>query len=229
MTISSTIQQAERLRRGARRIAHNVAIAYSSRRARQRGSFFDFPRTGTARTLRSLLAEHGGRYWLRRPKVSGQTMLAFGHGAAPPRPGRDIRSCRRDCRRRRLAFPPNGKKGARHLHIGSVDRSRFRNGQSSLRRDPPRARRDNQFDPNIRPLVTPDRDSVALIREREVSRRIWSRLARKDSGLYPNPRGDGGSLAAMGKVPVRNLVVATRASAGILQLGIGAIEVPARM
>ncbi len=68
----------------------------------------------------------------------------------------------------RWPFPAEWPKVARHLHVGSVAAVDPRHGQSVV--DALTAARPHatiSFDPNIRPVVTPDRDSVAILVERQ--------------------------------------------------------------
>src|SRR6201996_4641304 len=67
-------------------------------------------------------------------------------------------------------FPTEWPKGARHRHVGSVAAIDARHGESVVRAlTAARPHATISFDPNIRPLVTPDRDSVTLVVEQEAS------------------------------------------------------------
>ena len=86
---------------------------------------------------------------------------------------------------------PSGPQGARHLHVGSLAAVDPRHGESvvaALRLA--RERATTSFDPNIRPLVTPDRKSVAALVEREVCALPASsrRAKRICSGFLPAAR-----------------------------------------
>ncbi len=84
-------------------------------------------------------------------------------------------------------FPTEWPKGARHLHVGSIAAVDPRHGQSvvaALTSARPRAT--ICFDPNIRPLVTPDRDAATILVERQVSLAHFVKASREDlEWLYP--------------------------------------------
>jgi len=120
-------------------------------------------------------------------------------------------------------FPKQWPKGARHLHVGSFSAVE-RHGQTvveAMRVAGPHAT--VSFDPNIRPFVTPDRESVARLVETQVSLARVVKASEEDlEWLYParsiadtlaawtksGPRfcvatlGDRGALAIMGKYKV---------------------------
>ena len=87
----------------------------------------------------------------------------------------------------RWPFPAVWPRGRPHLHVGSISAVDPRHGESvvaALRR---RARRaTTSFDPNIRPLVTPDRDSVVALVERQVALASIVKASEEDlEWLYP--------------------------------------------
>ncbi len=98
-------------------------------------------------------------------------------------------------------FPTEWPKGARHLHVGSVAAVDPRHGQSvvaALTAARPHAT--ISFDPNIRPLVTPDRNSVAPLVERQVSLAYLVKASQEDlEWLYPG-RGLEEKSLRLGKV-----------------------------
>ena len=87
----------------------------------------------------------------------------------------------------RWPFPAVWPEGARHLHVGSLAAVDPRHGESvvaALRLA--RKRATTSFDPNIRPLVTPDRESVAALVERQVSLASLVKASEEDlEWLYP--------------------------------------------
>jgi fructokinase len=87
----------------------------------------------------------------------------------------------------RWPFPAVWPKGARHLHVGSIAAVDSRHGESvvaALR--VARAEATVSFDPNIRPLVTPDRQSVAALVERQVCLASLVKASEEDlEWLYP--------------------------------------------
>ncbi len=92
-------------------------------------------------------------------------------------------------------FPTEWPKGARHLHVGSIAAVDPRHGQSvvaALTAARPRAT--ISFDPNIRPLVTPDRDAATILVERQVSLAHVVKASREDlEWLYPHSPNRGHS------------------------------------
>jgi len=87
----------------------------------------------------------------------------------------------------RWPFPAAWPEGARHLHVGSIGAVDPRHGESvvaALRLA--RERATTSYDPNIRPLVTPDRDSVAALVERQVALASFVKASEEDlEWLYP--------------------------------------------
>ncbi len=88
----------------------------------------------------------------------------------------------------RWPFPAAWPDGARHLHVGSIAAVDSRHGESvvaALRMA--RQRATTSFDPNIRPLVTPDRQSVVALVERQVSLSGLVKASEEDlEWLYPD-------------------------------------------
>jgi fructokinase len=125
-------------------------------------------------------------------------------------------------------FPTEWPKGARHLHVGSLAAVDPRHGQSVVAAlTAAREHATVSYDPNIRPLVTPDRDSVAMLVERQVSLAHVVKASQEDlEWLYPaRPIEEG--LAAWAKSGPR-FCVATLGELGALALlGKERIEVPA--
>jgi fructokinase len=124
-------------------------------------------------------------------------------------------------------FPAEWPKGARHLHVGSFSAVE-RHGQSvvaALTAARPHAT--VSFDPNIRPLVTPDRDSVTLLVEREASLAHVVKASEEDlEWLYPG-RGIEDSLAAWTKSGPRFCVATLGERGALAVLGKERIEVHA--
>ena len=125
-------------------------------------------------------------------------------------------------------FPTEWPEGARHLHVGSIAAVDPRHGQSvvaALTAARPRATL--SFDPNIRPLVTPNRDSVTTLVERQVSLAHLVKASQEDlEWLYPT-RSIADSLAAWTKSGPR-FCVATLGERGALAfLGKERVEVAA--
>ncbi len=125
-------------------------------------------------------------------------------------------------------FPAEWPKGGRHLHIGSVAALDPRHGQSVVRAlTGARLRATVSFDPNIRPLVTPDRESVRRLAERQVSLAHLVKASEEDlEWLYPDRRVEE-SLAAWAKSGPRFCVATLGERGALAMLGKERIEVPA--
>lgn len=125
-------------------------------------------------------------------------------------------------------FPAEWPKGARHLHIGSISAVEPRHGQSivnALAAARPHAT--VSFDPNIRPLVTPDRDTVTRLVELQASLAHLVKASHEDlEWLYPD-RGIEDSLAAWTKSGPRFCVATLGERGALAMLGKERIEVPA--
>ena len=66
-------------------------------------------------------------------------------------------------------FPTDWPEAGSHLHLGSISAVDARHGERAVgAMKSARERATVSYDPNIRPLVTPDRDSVAPLVERQV-------------------------------------------------------------
>jgi fructokinase len=125
-------------------------------------------------------------------------------------------------------FPTEWPRSARHLHVGSIAAVDPRHGQSVVRAlTNVRLRATVSFDPNIRPLVTPDRDSVALLVERQVALAHLVKASQEDlEWLYPG-RAIEDSLAAWSKSGPRFCVATLGDRGAVAMLGKERIEVPA--
>ena len=125
-------------------------------------------------------------------------------------------------------FPAEWPKGARHLHVGSVAAVEPRHGRSVLAAlTAARPHATISFDPNIRPLVTPDRDSVNPLVERQVSLAYLVKASQEDlEWLYPG-RNIEDSLAGWTKSGPRFCVATLGERGALAMLGMERIEVPA--
>jgi fructokinase len=114
------------------------------------------------------------------------------------------------------------------LHIGSIAAVDPRHGQSVVRAlTGARLRATVSFDPNIRPLVTPDRDSVTHLVERQASLAHLVKASQEDlEWLYPD-RGIEDSLAAWTRSGPRFCVATLGERGAIAMLGKERIELPA--
>ena len=84
-------------------------------------------------------------------------------------------------------FPAAWPKGARHLHVGSISALDPRHGERVVAAlAQARARLTTSFDPNVRPLVTPDRASIVKLVERQVALASVVKASEEDiEWLYP--------------------------------------------
>ena len=125
-------------------------------------------------------------------------------------------------------FPTEWPKNARHLHIGSIAAVDRRHGQSVVAAlTAARLHATISFDPNIRPLVTPDRDSVMHLVERQVSLAHLVKASQEDlEWLYPD-RGIEDSLAAWTKSGPRFCVATLGERGALAMLGKERIEIRA--
>ena len=84
-------------------------------------------------------------------------------------------------------FPTLWPAGARHLHVGSIAALDPRHGERAVEAlAVARAHGTTSFDPNVRPLVTPDREAVAALVERQVRLASVVKASEEDLGwLYP--------------------------------------------
>jgi len=84
-------------------------------------------------------------------------------------------------------FPAVWPAGARHLHVGSISALDARHGErvvAALERA--RSVASTSFDPNVRPLVTPDRAAVAALAERQARLVRFVKASEEDlAWLYP--------------------------------------------
>ena len=125
-------------------------------------------------------------------------------------------------------FPKAWPKGGRHLHVGSISAVDPRHGQTVVEAlQAARQHASVSFDPNIRPLVTPDRESVTKLVERQASLAHVVKASAEDlEWLYPGRKVED-SLSAWARLGP-HFCVATRGDQGALAvLGTTRIEVPA--
>jgi fructokinase len=84
-------------------------------------------------------------------------------------------------------FPAEWPPSARHLHVGSLAALEPRHGERAVEAlTRARQHATTSFDPNIRPLVTPDRVSVVSLAERQVALSSLVKASEEDlEWLYP--------------------------------------------
>jgi fructokinase len=99
-------------------------------------------------------------------------------------------------------FPQIWPKGARHLHVGSIAAVDSRHGTNVVEAlSMARSFGTTSYEPNIRPLVTPDRESVVLLVERQVALSSFVKASDEDlRWLYPDrhPEASIASWALLG-------------------------------
>ena len=125
-------------------------------------------------------------------------------------------------------FPATWPKDGRHLHVGSISAVDPRHGERVI--EALKAARSDatvSYDPNIRPLVTPDRASVATLVERQAALANVVKASEEDlRWLYPE-RSAEESLTAWAAMGPR-FCVATLGERGALAMLDGErVEVPA--
>ena len=114
------------------------------------------------------------------------------------------------------------------MHVGSISAVDPRHGERVVDAlKTARAHATVSYDPNIRPLVTPDRDSVAKLVERQASLAHLVKASEEDlQWLYPG-RPVEESLAAWAKIGPRFSVATLGDRGALAMLGAERIEVPA--
>jgi len=126
-------------------------------------------------------------------------------------------------------FPAEWPGVASHLHVGSISALEPRHGEgvvAALRSA--RNRLTTSFDPNIRPLVTPDRDTVAPLVERMVSLVSIVKASEEDlEWLYPG-RPVEETLTAWAAMGPRFVIATLGGKGALAQLGGERLEVPVR-
>src|SRR5208283_443416 len=115
-------------------------------------------------------------------------------------------------------FPATWPKDGRHLHVGSISAVDPRHGERVVEAlKAARSHATVSYDPNIRPLVTPDRASVAALVERQASFANVVKASEEDlQWLYPG-RSTEESLSAWTKIGPR-FCVATLGERGALAI-----------
>lgn len=115
-------------------------------------------------------------------------------------------------------FPKSWPAAAEHLHVGSISAVEQRHSQplvEVLKMARPVA--SISFDPNIRPMVTPDRAAVLQVVEREAALATFVKASDEDlAWLYPG-RAPQASLAAWNKMGPRFCVL-TRGGEGVMAI-----------
>ncbi len=125
-------------------------------------------------------------------------------------------------------FPATWPEGGRHLHVGSISAIDPRHGEHVVEAlMVARSHATISYDPNIRPLVTPDQPAVAALVERQAALANVVKASEEDlQWLYP-ARSVEDSLAAWAALGPR-FCVATLGERGALAIIDGQrIEVPA--
>ena len=126
-------------------------------------------------------------------------------------------------------FPAVWPAPARHLHVGSIGALDARHGErvvEALQRA--RLQASTSFDPNVRPLVTPDRDAIVGLVERQAALASLVKASEEDlEWLYPG-RPLEETMAAWAAMGPKFVVATLGAKGSLVQLGKERLEVPAR-
>ncbi len=125
-------------------------------------------------------------------------------------------------------FPATWPKEGRHLHVGSISAVDPRHGERVVEAlKAARSHATVSYDPNIRPLVTPDRPSVAALVERQASLATLVKASEEDlQWLYPD-RPVEESLAAWAATGPRFCVATLGERGALAVLDRERVEVPA--
>ncbi|HXW19772.1 MAG TPA: carbohydrate kinase [Roseiarcus sp.] len=117
-------------------------------------------------------------------------------------------------------FPKEWPAEARHLHVGSISALDQRHGESVLAALAlARRRATTSFDPNIRPLVTPDRVGVSKLVERQLALADIVKASDEDlKWLYPE-RDPEATIADWARRGPRFCVVTRGAEGAVAFLG----------
>ena len=124
-------------------------------------------------------------------------------------------------------FPPHWPKEVKHLHVGSFAAVE-RHGAAVIEAlAATRAQATVSYDPNVRPFVTPDRDAIAALVEKEVALAHVVKASEEDlEWLYPGRKVEE-SLAAWAKAGPGFCVVTLGERGALAILGGEAVSVPA--
>jgi fructokinase len=117
-------------------------------------------------------------------------------------------------------FPREWPAGARHLHVGSISALDPRHGESVVAAlTKAREHLTTSFDPNIRPLVTPDRATVTALVERQLALATIVKASDEDlRWLYPD-RDPEASIADWARRGPRFCVVTRGGDGAVAYLG----------
>jgi len=126
-------------------------------------------------------------------------------------------------------FPQSWPETARHLHVGSLAAVEARHGgrtlEALLRAS---AAATTSFDPNIRPMVTPDRDAVRGVVERQVCLSHVVKASEEDlEWLYPG-RSVAETLAAWSGMGPKFCVATLGGKGAIARIGAESFDVAPR-
>jgi fructokinase len=124
-------------------------------------------------------------------------------------------------------FPKEWPPGARHLHVGSFSALERHGPRVAKAMEAVRTQASVSFDPNVRPFVTPDRESVVKLVERQASLAHVVKASEEDlEWLYPG-RAIEDSLSHWAKSGPRFCAVTLGERGAVAMLGKERIEVPA--
>jgi fructokinase len=125
-------------------------------------------------------------------------------------------------------FPGRWPDGGRHLHVGSISALEARHGETVVAAlTEARKHATTSFDPNIRPLVTPDRAAVLPLVERQLALANFVKASDEDlHWLYPD-RDPEASIADWAKRGPRFTVVTRGPDGAVAYLGDQRLEAKA--
>lgn len=117
-------------------------------------------------------------------------------------------------------FPAEWPKGATHLHVGSISAVDPRHAERVIDAlQFARTHATTSYDPNIRPMVTPDRDAVRAVVERQVGLAHVVKASEEDlEWLYPG-RGAFDTLASWAGLGPRFCIATLGGNGAVAYLG----------
>jgi fructokinase len=126
-------------------------------------------------------------------------------------------------------FPAVWPAPARHLHVGSIAALDARHGERVVAAlAEARAHASTSFDPNVRPLVTPDRPAVVGLVERQVGLASLVKASEEDlEWLYPG-RAIEDTLEIWAALGPKFVIATLGAKGSLARIGAERLEAPPR-
>src|SRR5947209_9771402 len=126
-------------------------------------------------------------------------------------------------------FPAIWPQGARHLHVGSISALDARHGERVLAQlEMAREHASTSFDPNVRPLVTPDRAAVVALAERQARLASFVKASEEDLEWLYRGRPLEETLQAWAATGPRFCVATLGGEGALAYCGRERLEIPPR-